>query len=208
MAQTQIIKGKVTAFKKFPLKGVNITAKKSKEKVMTDSLGLFSISCKKKDMLRVELDGFEYQYVKLGKQDSLNFNMIYRNNEKSYQSVLENNNLEKSILDYCVENLLIDNNNFEYMTSIFEVIQSVCPGARISDDTGSEKVLLITRGPNSFFADPYALLVVDGIVVDEISSIQPIQVETIKVLIGNEAGHWGVRGGNGAVEITLKKGSL
>lgn len=207
-AQTQIVKGKITAFKKFPLKGVKISTKKSKEMVLTDSLGMFIISCKKKDMLRMELDGFDYQYIKIRNSDSVNVNLIYRENESSYQSILDNGNLDKKVLDYCVENLLGDNNNYEYMTSIFEVIQSIFPGVKFSNEIGSEKVLLITRGPNSFFADPYALLIVDGIIVEEISSIQPIQVESVKVLIGNEAGHYGMRGANGAIEITLKKGAL
>lgn len=51
------------------------------------------------------------------------------------------------------------------------------------------------------------MLVVDGIVVQTITDIHPPIIKTIKVLVGNEAGHWGVRSGNGAIGITLKDGS-
>lgn len=203
-AQTNSINGKITAFNKYPLKGVSITTKKSKKTTQTDSLGFFKISCKKKDLVRIELKGFNSQFIKISTTDSLNVNLVYRNDDNSYKSIIENNNLDKNILDYCIENLMVENNNFEMMTTIFEVIQSVYPGANFTSETGSEQVLLDTRGPNSFLAEPYALLVVDGIVVDDISTIQPGQVESVKVLVGNNAAHWGVRGANGAVEIKLK----
>lgn len=207
-AQTNFVNGKVIAFNKFPLKGVNLKAKKSKNSVKTDSLGFFKISCKKKDLIRIELEGFESQYIKLKNLDSLFVNLIYSNNNNSYESVIANKSLDKSVLDYCVENLLVENNNFETMNSIFQIIQNIYPGANITSDTGSEKILLDSQGPNSAFADPYALLVVDGIIVTEISSILPLQVADVKVLIGNEAAHWGLRGANGVIEITLKKGML
>ena len=207
-AQTNSINGKITAFNKYPLKGVSIIAKKSKKTTQTDSLGFFKISCKKKDLIRIELEGFESQYIKLKNLDSLFVNLIYSNNNNSYESVIANKSLDKSVLDYCVENLLVENNNFETMNSIFQIIQNIYPGANITSDTGSEKILLDSQGPNSAFADPYALLVVDGIIVTEISSILPLQVADVKVLIGNEAAHWGLRGANGVIEITLKKGML
>jgi len=49
--QVQTISGAVTAFNKFPLKNVVVTAKKSRNEVLTDDDGKFEIIINKKDML-------------------------------------------------------------------------------------------------------------------------------------------------------------
>ena len=120
---------------------------------------------------------------------------------------MKSEHLTKEALDYCIDNFMETNNNYDQMSSIYQIIQTVYMGASIEEIDGINRVVIGTRGPNSFYAANHALLVVDGIVVEDISNIHPLEVRTVKVLVGTQAGHWGVRGGNGVVEIKLKDGS-
>ena len=50
-AQENMVKGTVLAFNKYPLKNITVTAKKSKNQVLTNENGAFSIAVKKNDIL-------------------------------------------------------------------------------------------------------------------------------------------------------------
>jgi len=209
-SQTKEITGNIVAFKKYPIKNVLVSAKKSKDVVLTDINGDFKIRCAKNDIITFEAKGFQYQVFNAKKSPSTSINLLYKDDDNSYTSIVENEHLSEEILDYCVENLIIENNNFDKMNSIYELIQWVYPQAKFvtPDEGGNLQVLLESRGANSVFASRFALLAIDGIVVYDIATVRPNEIATIEVLIGNEAAHWGSRGGNGAVEITLKKGVL
>ena len=87
-----------------------------------------------------------------------------------------------------------ENNNFDRMLNIYDIIQSIYPAAQFSTTGSEKKVVLESRGPNSLFSGNEALLVVDGIVTADISGISPAQVKSVKVLVGNDAADWGSRG--------------
>ncbi len=213
-AQTKTVKGKVVAFKAYPVNFVSISAKKNKTKAITDSLGYFTIECHKKDKLVFDAAGFQNAVIKLEDQDSLKVNLIAINNQNAFKDVVRERHMTQSDLDYCVNNLLDDNNNFDQMLTIYEIIQFLHPTARIVSERTTEdgagfgstgnQIILDSRGPRSILASPLALLVVDGIATRDISGIEPKQVKNIKILTGSNAGHWGTRGANGVVEITLK----
>ncbi|SDX10096.1 TonB-dependent Receptor Plug Domain [Lutibacter oricola] len=205
-AQDKVIKGKVLAFKIYPLKNVTVETKKTKNRTVTDSLGNFSIKCSKKDAIKVKAYGFNNYSFKAKGIDSINANLIYIEGKNSYKDVIKYDYMTKEQLNYCLENLIEDNNNYDIYQSVYEVIELIYPGVNIyeSPDDGRTIIELASRGPKSIFAKPDALLVIDGMVVQDISSVIPANIKTIKVLTGNKAGHWGMRGGNGAIEITLK----
>ena len=45
LAQTRVIKGKLTVFNRYPVENVEVAAKKANSAVLTDSLGEFSLVC-------------------------------------------------------------------------------------------------------------------------------------------------------------------
>jgi hypothetical protein len=208
-SQSNIIEGKVYAFKEYPLNKVEIVSSKSKKTVYSDSLGNFQIEVKKKDLLKFNANGFFSEKVKTnGNSNDLKIKLLYyAEDNNAYKSVLKSEHLTKEALDYCIDNFMETNNNYDQMSSIYQIIQTVYMGASIEEIDWINRVVIGTRGPNSFYAANHALLVVDGIVVEDISNIHPLEVRTVKVLVGTQAGHWGVRGGNGVVEIKLKDGS-
>jgi TonB-dependent starch-binding outer membrane protein SusC len=67
------------------------------------------------------------------------------------------------------------------------------------------KTIKIQGGVNSINLSSDPLLVVDGIVVNSIDDIKPIEVSSIEVLKGSAASIYGSRGANGVILINLKK---
>ena len=78
--------------------------------------------------------------------------------------------------------------------------------AEVSGVVVSGKSVQIQQG-HSFFGSGTPLFVVNGVIVNSIDEVNPVEVKSIKVLKGSEAAIYGVRGSNGVISITLKNGS-
>ena len=64
-AQQGKVQGKVTAFDEIAIRNAEITVKKTKEKVFTDSMGIFRIACKLKDKLTIKAAGLKRRHLRL-----------------------------------------------------------------------------------------------------------------------------------------------
>lgn len=209
-SQNKTITGKVLCFNQFPVNKVKVKYKKSDKTILTDNTGKFSIPCVNNKTLIFEADGFfeERKKIKCENDNTdLKVNLVYNEKEKeSYNNAINSEHLNKIILNECLKKYLDVNNNFENYTSIYEVIQYVYPLTKFIEINGIQQILLVSRGENSINAGVEALLVVDNIITSDISSITPIEVKSIKILQGNDAAKWGIRGSNGVVIIKLKNG--
>jgi hypothetical protein len=207
-SQTRTVGGKVIGFNEYPINHVKVTTSRTHNVAYTDTLGNFKIKCKKNETLIFTANGFEKirEKIKYFLEDA-QVNLIYNEkNVHSFSNAIVSKHMKKDDLEYCLANHLESNTRFSNLLSVYDVIQYVYPQAKLADIDGVTQVLLTARGPNSIFAGEEALLVVDGLVVNTIEGIDPIQIKTVNILQGNDAAHWGVRGGNGAVEITLRYG--
>ncbi|PKQ64238.1 hypothetical protein BZG02_05295 [Labilibaculum filiforme] len=204
-AQTTVLKGKVTAFKTYPLNKVLIESSKSKQNTLTDENGNYEITINaKKDVVKFRADGFVGQTIRIKGETESSVNLLYINNESSHYNVINNKTLTEENLDYCIKNCLEENNNFDRMSSIFQVIQYVYPSSKMESVNGMNQVFLTSRGPSSVSSGLQALLVVNGIITEDITGISPGQVKSVEVLLGNEAADYGSRAANGVVIIKLK----
>ena len=61
-AQERMIRGVVTTFDSIPINGASVIPQSTKQEVLTDSLGNFSIRCKNNDKLKVFAHGFYNQF--------------------------------------------------------------------------------------------------------------------------------------------------
>lgn len=96
----------------------------------------------------------------------------------------------------------IDNNDkrYEAFTSIYDYLKTV-PGVIVE---GRD---IYIRGISSINASTNPLILVDGIAVEDISTLNPRDVDNISVLKDAGAGAiYGVRGACGVILITTKKG--
>lgn len=203
-AQERNISGKITAFNTYELKAVKISAKKAKTETVTDEFGNFQIKTKSNDVIKIQADGFENQVLKLGDENILKINLIYITNNSAFKSAINANHISEKDLEYAVDNLMQENNDYSRYQSVFDLIQAKYPLAKVISNNGFNRIYLTSKGPNSLETASHALIVVDGMITENISTIQPTQVATIKVITGTDTSMYGTRGGNGVVEIELK----
>jgi outer membrane receptor for ferrienterochelin and colicin len=78
--------------------------------------------------------------------------------------------------------------------------------AEVSGVVVSGRSVQIRQG-HSFYGSATPLFVVNGVIVESISNVNPQDVKTINILKGSEAAIYGVRGSNGVINIILKNGT-
>lgn len=202
-AQERVIHGTITTFDSIPLIEANIRVQSSKQTVLSDSLGNFSVGCNSEDKLKVSANGFYTQNVKLA--SNIKFaaiNLRLKPGAKSREHAIGYGHVSDSEKLNAVASLNKDDVDFSQYSNMFELIRGRFAGVQV---VGSE---IIIRGINSINSSSAALIVVDGIPSDAsiLNSIPPIQVKSINVIKDGSAAIYGSRGANGVVIIETKKG--
>ena len=86
------------------------------------------------------------------------------------------------------------------------------PGVQFDHSSGDPTVSpsLLIRGINSLNANTHPLIILDGMSYDgPLNMINPNDIESVKVLKNaSETSFYGMRGANGVVVITTKKGKV
>jgi hypothetical protein len=93
---------------------------------------------------------------------------------------------------------MLSPSRFKEFSNIYTLIREMFTGIEVN---GSN---IVVRGVSSF-GDNTPLFVVDDTYVQDISFIQPVEVESIVLLKGEDAAIYGSRGANGVFLIRLKK---
>lgn len=195
-SQHKSVVGSVYAFKDSPLANIKVEAKKSGAVVLTDLDGTFSISCENKDKLIFSGHGFQRYSISVNKKDSLHVKMVFV--EGSEEIAVGYGHMPAEMLTYAISNFPQYNNDFSNFSDIYQLVQGRVPGVEVVN-SGSGRQFVI-RGVSTT-GNNYAICVVDGVVVQDISYISPIWVESIDVIKDGNA-IYGARGANGVVIIT------
>jgi len=199
-SQMNVIRGKVTSFHKYPVKNIMVKAKKSKSKVQTNDSGIFEIVCIPNDILIFESQSFvPLRYKIKNIDDSVIVNLVFKDTEKSKEYAIAYGYMSEKNLTYAVSNLTNENNNFEVYSNVYDLIKGRFPGVNVN---GSN---ITVRGIGTINGNSSALLVVDGVVVNNLDFINPRDIKSINVLKDSSASIYGSRGANGVVLIETKK---
>jgi len=93
----------------------------------------------------------------------------------------------------------IDGTNPKYASyrSIYDMLRGEVPGVQVNGTS------IRIQGASSLMLSTEPLFVVDGMVVNSISDIQPYAVKSIEILKGSSAAIYGSRGANGVILIKL-----
>jgi TonB-dependent starch-binding outer membrane protein SusC len=90
--------------------------------------------------------------------------------------------------------------NYATYTDIYEMIRAGgVPGVIVRGKS------ILIQGPTSINYQGEPLFVVDGVIINSIENISPMDVESIEVLKGSAAAIYGSRGAAGVIMIYLKK---
>jgi hypothetical protein len=197
------VKGKVTAFSNYNLPNTEVVSKKTKTKILTDSLGRFEILAPHGDLLTFNAYGFEKSQRKVKKDaDPLNVNMILKEGEKNEEIAVAYGHIRKEDLTYAVSHYSNLNNDFGKYTSMEQLLQTELVGAKVLGTKvylwGAES----TTGIGGF--DHAALFVLDGVPTDRVDYLNPKDIKTVTLLKGSQANLYGSRGSHGAVLIETK----
>lgn len=108
--------------------------------------------------------------------------------------------LNKEALGYAVDKVNVDDQVIRSYSSIAEYLQGRVPGVRVTENGGIQ-----IRGSSNLDGQPSeALIVVDGIICDNINNLNPVNIHSVEVLKDGSSSIYGSRGGNGVVLITTK----
>ena len=200
LAQIHKISGTIVAFDKFPLKNVEIKAKKSKATAHTDQDGRFNLLVEKKDVLVVNEPIFiEYKNKIVESDTAVHINLFIRNDDVSMRNVVSQGYISSDDLDYGMKHLARNNNVFYQFRDVWEAIHFALPEVNIIEEGGKKGVQF--RGNKSVVGSDLALIVVDGVIVQDPSYLTPANIFRITKLSSSGAALYGSRAANGVVKI-------
>ena len=97
----------------------------------------------------------------------------------------------------------VKNKENRVYNTIYDYFRDKVPGVVI--ETSGSSTSIYVRGINTLTGSTEPMFIVDGVVVDDISYLNPYEVASVDVLKDSEASAYGVQGANGVILITLKK---
>ena len=198
-----------------PVPGANVIVKGTKNGVQTDFDGKFAIKAKAGDVLVVSFVGMQDVSAKVGASNTINFKLQQGNtlNEVVVQTNLgyyskDSRKLSSSISTISSEEITRQSPAI----TIANALQGQASGVQVTNANGrpGAGAFVSVRGAVSITGgDASAIYVVDGAFVgsSEVSALNSGDIESVSVLKdGASAAIYGVRGANGVVVITTKKG--
>ena len=93
----------------------------------------------------------------------------------------------------------IDDKNIKTYSDMYAYLQGRIPGVTVSGKS------IIIRGIGTNSSNTQPLILVDGVEVSNLDSVDPQYVEDVTVIKDGSAAMYGVRDANGGILITLKR---
>lgn len=188
------ISGKVTVNEKIPVSGAVFYIDNVKTSYITKSDGTYRLKVSP-EAVKIMVKSSEYgsEEATIEGQKKISFN--FENNNMEGISSLEDNTAPE---DAGQRKRTRKMNTYN---DIYQMIRGEVSGVLVNGTN------IIIQQQNSFFGSTTPLFVVNGVVVNTIDYVNPLEVKSIEVLTGSKAAIWGVRGANGVISITLVNGS-
>lgn len=227
-SQARVVTGKVTDNVGAPISNVTVAEKGSKQVVLTNEEGNFSITLTKSNAILV-FSSIGYETTEQATGDGSVVNISLKQSIGGLQEVVVTAlgiKREKKALTYAAQTVNGDELRKAANTNFVDALSGKAAGLDIKINTsgpgGSTKAVL--RGNKSLTGLSEALYVIDGIPMvnnktgqpgsyggtdggDGLSTINPADIESVNILRGaNAAILYGSQGANGVILITTKKG--
>jgi TonB-linked SusC/RagA family outer membrane protein len=204
------ITGRVTGGNKEPLSGVTISVKGTSIGTSTDNNGNYSLTVPNNATLEISEIGFLSQEVKVNNQSVIDIQLVPSTRQLDQVVVIGYGTTRGKDITSAISTVNTKDISSRPIVSPVEAITGKVAGVQVSEPSampGSDFSVKI-RGigsPNG--SEP--LYVVDGVLTNDIRSIDPNTIETMSILKDASAtGIYGAAGStNGVVMITTKQGS-
>jgi len=210
-AQTKTIRGIVKDEKNTPLLGASVMVKNSTVATSTDSSGTFSLSVPSTaSVLIITSVGFGSKEVVIGKNVFFNITLSTQASTLTDVVVVAYGQQKKASVTAAISTIDAREIVQSPVANISNGLAGRLPGlisVQSSGKPGEDASTLYIRGIGTYTGGTAPLIMVDGIVRDSYNDIDPNEVETISILKDASAtAVFGVRGANGVVLITTKRG--
>ncbi|MCE4565745.1 TonB-dependent receptor [Maribellus sp. CM-23] len=205
--QSNVVKGKVTDSEGLPLPGVTITIVGTTRGVITDIDGSYTIEANPSDKLVFSFIGMESKIVNVGNQSTIDIELGAQNEELDEVTIVAYGKQRKesvigAITSMSSENLQIPVSKLS--NSLAGQLAGIV-SMQSSGEPGSGSNFWI-RGVSTFGANNRPLVLVDG-VERSLDLVDPEDIQSFSILKDATAtAVYGVRGANGIVLITTKRG--
>ncbi|PWG81517.1 TonB-dependent receptor [Pararcticibacter amylolyticus] len=205
------VKGKVTDEKGEPLPGASVRVKGTSSGATTDANGVFRLAgVPESSILVITYTGFIQQEIPLKGREDLTVILKENATELNQVVVVGYGTQRKASVTGSVAQISGKELGTAPTSNLSSMLQGRLPGLvtrQTSGQPGSDGASLLVRGISTT-ANSSPLIIVDGFERD-FPSINPEEVESVTVLKDASAiAVYGVRGANGVVLVTTKRGSV
>lgn len=231
-AQERTVTGKVTSAEDgSPLPGVNVVVKGTTSGTVTDINGAYSVSVPESGgTLVFSFIGLQSSEIEIGDRAVVNVSLALDVQQLS-EVVVSATGIERNTKDIVYANQTVNASDLlsTPTKNTLEALRGKAAGVRLSTGSGSvgASTRIVLRGEGSLTGNNNALIVVDGIPINNESTsggagsstsgyadhgnrfndINPDDIESVTILKGPSATSlYGSRGASGVVMITTKKG--
>ncbi|MDR1720081.1 MAG: TonB-dependent receptor [Dysgonamonadaceae bacterium] len=194
-----------------PLIGLTVTVKGTTTATITNLEGKYTINARPADMLVFSYIGYQTQELTVGDRKEINVVMREATVEMEDVVIVGYGTQKKISVTGAIANASIPELQAVPTASFSNALAGQLPGlisAQHSGEPGFDGANLYVRGWSTFSSYRYPLVFVDGIERD-INIVNPAEVESFSILKDASAtAVYGVRGANGVILITTKKGKM
>ncbi|WP_158638360.1 TonB-dependent receptor [Panacibacter ginsenosidivorans] len=203
-----IVTGKVTGENNTALSGVSVQVKGTNKGTVTDAQGVFTINANEADVLVFSYIGYETQEIAVSGKTEINVTMVASNKQLDQVVVVGYGTQRKIDVTGSVTQIKGEEISKQASINPISSLQGKVAGVQITNSgaPGSSPQIRI-RGLGTVYGDPNPLYIVDGVWYNDISFLNPADIETLSILKDASAESiYGIRAANGVVLIATKKG--
>ncbi len=206
--QKKQITGRITDKSGEAIIGANIIEVGTTNGTVTDVDGNFSIDVEENAMLHISYIGYMEQTINTSGRTS--FDIVLSEDTKTLDElvVIGYGTVRRGDVTTAVSSVSLDDLNERPITSAAQAIQGKAAGVNVYRPSGTPggEIVVRVRGTTSFNGSNDPLYVVDGIPVDNLNFLSPMDISDIQILKdASSAAIYGSRAANGVVLITTKQ---
>lgn len=204
-AQTHVVQGSVFVFDSLKVANLEIVAAKSKSKVRSDSLGNYSIVCNDKDMLQFKSKLFGVKRIKIDKNvaNPLDVHLKSLQTKEEVEMAIGYGHIREKDRTSAMRHLE-SKGRYGRFNSMVDVLKAHDPSLLFLNDN-----CVVIRGIGTVSQSASAscaLILIDGVEVDNFSDLNPQLVDKVTILKdASSSAIYGVKGANGVILITTRK---
>ncbi|WP_298646268.1 SusC/RagA family TonB-linked outer membrane protein, partial [uncultured Proteiniphilum sp.] len=203
------ITGKVTDEDGAPVIGANVIEKGTTNGTVTDMNGNFSLAVDENSSLQISYIGYLSQNIQIARRSKIDVTLLEDLKGLEEVIVVGYGSIEKNKITSAITNIKPKDFNKGNINNPAQLLQGKVSGLSIVSPQGNPNGTyhIRMRGLSTIGANTEPLIIIDGVIGADISSVDPVDIASIDVLKdGGAAAIYGTRGSSGVIIVTTKTG--